>query len=190
MEFPSISAFGWGAATAFIFGILQGIGSAIGNDVWITLTKSTESVAPITWSFPSITITIISILIGIGLLLYDRSRCSKLVSKSECLEGIERKLDPKFDHVWAILFYPTCTSWHKKERTPYKWMPRNKAIMNRNTKKAYPMLEYAQGILCQGKIQWQTDDWENKKAYERWIIDHGYTLMKEPATEADLLEGT
>lgn len=51
------------------------------------------------------------------------------------------------------------------------------------------MLEYAQDILCRGKIQWRSETWRGEKAYRKWFEDNELNLQIHPANESDLLEG-
>jgi hypothetical protein len=99
------------------------------------------------------------------------------------------QLDPKFEHVYAVLFYPKEILWEKGERTPKRKMPRHKAIVNLKTNKAFWMLEYAIDLLNRGKIQFVTETWKGEKEFKKYFESKGFTLIPQPATETDLLEG-
>jgi len=98
------------------------------------------------------------------------------------------ELDPRFSHVYAVLFYPPEISWEKGDRTPTRYMPRYKAIVNDRTKKAFYMVEYAIDLLNRRRIQWYTETWKGDDAFKKYFKAKGITLIGKPATEADLLE--
>jgi len=99
----------------------------------------------------------------------------------------KKELDPRFEHVYAVLFYPEEISWARGERNPEKNMPRNKAVVNTKTKKSFWMLEYAIDLLKRGKIQYVTDNWKGEEEFKKWFESKGITSPKKHATESDLL---
>jgi hypothetical protein len=60
-------------------------------------------------------------------------------AKREWKEGDSSQLDPRFEHVYAVLFLSKEVLWERGDRTPKKLMPRYKAIVNSKTKMAFWM---------------------------------------------------
>lgn len=107
------------------------------------------------------------------------------------VEEILRVIQPEslFEHLYAVFFYDEKVSWKKGERNPYYNMPRSKAIINRTTKTAFYMGDYAQNLFlktAQGKIQFITEPWIDQDHFRKWFEDNGYELVREPASETDL----
>jgi hypothetical protein len=99
----------------------------------------------------------------------------------------KRELDPRFEHVYAVLFYPEEMSWAKGERSPEKNIPRYKAVVNTKAKKSFWMLEYAIDLLKRGRIQYVTDTWKGEEEFKKWFQSKGITPPEKPATASDLL---
>jgi hypothetical protein len=99
-------------------------------------------------------------------------------------------LDPRFLHVYAVLFYPKSVSWEKGERTPAHYMPRYKAVVNKKTRKAFYFEEYTLDLLNRRRIRFTTAGWEGEDEFSKYFESRGIKLIREPATQSDLLEGT
>lgn len=98
-------------------------------------------------------------------------------------------LDPKYDHVYAVLFYPHSLTWDKRDRDPRFTEARYKAIVNKKTMKAFYFGGIASALLSAQKIQWITQEWAGEEAFEKYFVDSGITLVRMVASESDLTEG-
>lgn len=96
-----------------------------------------------------------------------------------------RRLDPRFDHIGAWLFYPPEISYEKGERDPRKNNPRNKLVCNTKTRKAYYVDNIVWKMIYNGKIRWHSED---EQDLQKWCDENDYELVKEDARVADLLD--
>lgn len=135
-------------------------------------------------------------LIGaIGFLVpYLRKRIKQTAvrqSSKKQLEGHTRlvieaneKLDPKFSHVEAWLFYPPSISYAKRQRDPKKNLTRFKLVVLTDLKRAYRVGNYVMSLILLDKIRWHSDDEQDLK---EWCEKRGYTFIDKDAIEQDLL---
>lgn len=95
------------------------------------------------------------------------------------------RLDPRFNHVEAWLFYESKIDYDKGERDPKKNNPRFKLVCNTSTKKAFYVDNIVWKMILEDKIRWHSEDYQNT---QQWCDSTGYKLIKRDAREADLLQ--
>lgn len=91
--------------------------------------------------------------------------------------------NPKYDYIEARLFYPRTISWERRD--PRKIKPHYKLILIKDLKKAYYVGSYVWNLILTNQIEWVTEDEED---LDEWCGKKGYALIKEDATEYNLLE--
>lgn len=171
-----------------IYFVIGGIALKVIDKVWDWSESLIASASLSGWSLSDI-LTVVVVAVGgilIGWGVYEsRQKKTVLASKPPATEDLH--LDPRFEHAYAVLFYPEEISWEKHERQPEKNMPRWKAVVNPETKKSFWMLDYAIDLLMRYKIQYVTQTWKGEQEFKDWFISRGISPPEKHATESDLL---
>jgi hypothetical protein len=96
----------------------------------------------------------------------------------------KRRLDPRFDHIEAWLFYDPKISYEKGERSPRKSIPRWKLVCNTRTRYCYYVDDVVWSMIYNGRIRWHSVD---EQDLQKWCDGMNYELIKQDAREPDLL---
>jgi len=124
-------------------------------------------------------------IVGVGLIYRG-------LKPNESLEHEKVFFNPMFKHIEARLFYSPKRRWEETRVIEKHWWEirkqkpsRSKLVLVKDLKKAYYVGTYAWNLIIERKIEWFAEDDQN---IEEWCKREGYKLIKQNASEDNLLE--